>query len=75
MATESYANEGDLHAVLGRALIDTAFRERLLDETQQQEALEEMGIAPSREVVDALNKAIGALIDLSSTFGAKRAAT
>jgi hypothetical protein len=75
MSTEWSLSEGDLHSLLGRALIDLEFRDRLLDENQQKAALEEMGITPTDDVLTALNAAIEALITLSSTFKATRAAT
>jgi hypothetical protein len=75
MSMESSLSEGDLHSLLGRALIDLEFRARLLDEGQQKAALEEVGITPTPDVLTALNSAIGALMELSSTFKAAQAAT
>ena len=75
MSTEYGLSEGDLHSLLGRALIDLEFRARLLDKEQQGAALEEVGIRPTSDVIDALNAAIEALMELSSTFKAPQAAT
>lgn len=75
MKTESYESEPDLHSVLGRALIDQGFRDRLLDPSQQKEALRGIGITPTDEMIEALNKSIDALTALSAHFGAKQAAT
>ena len=44
MYPDSTLSEADLHAVLGRALIDQEFRERLLDRERQKEALQEIGL-------------------------------
>ena len=75
MSTESYLSEADLHAILGRALIDHTFRDRLIDPSTQKEALEEMGVRPTDEMLRALNASIDSLSSLTATFGAKQAAT
>jgi hypothetical protein len=75
MSTESYLSEPEFHSLVGRALIDHAFRDRVLDPRQQEAALKEMGIDPTPAVLDSLNQSIDALTALSAHFGMKQAAT
>lgn len=54
------------HALLGKALTDYDFRAQLMDEGQQVQALESMGIAPTPEALAALNDSIEALKRLAN---------
>ena len=54
------------HALLGKALTDYEFRAQLMDEGQQAQALESMGIKPTAEALAALNESIGALTRLAN---------
>ena len=46
-------DESKFYALLGRALIDPEFRERILDTERQADALVEVDIEPSDEVPHA----------------------
>ena len=59
------------HAVLGRALTDSHFRDRLLDRARQEKALKEMGVEPTDKVITELNNSIAALNRLSSSLDRK----
>lgn len=75
MATDDYQARADFHSVLGRALVDSSFREALMDKERQADALKSMGVDPTRETLDALNDSLEALSRLASSFGGARAAT
>jgi hypothetical protein len=56
--------------LLGKALIDVAFREKLLDSKTRADALKDIGIAnPTNMQLQALQNAITALETLSGSFG------
>ena len=72
--------ESRFHGILGRALTDHEYRERLVDignPQRQQDALLEMGVQPTDDVLDALNAAVIALDNLarSDIFGPIKAAS
>ena len=48
----------NFHKLLGRGLTDYEFREALMDQAQQAQALKLMGIEPTEAVLEALNAAI-----------------
>ena len=71
-------DRGHFHEVLGRALTDESYREKLTsgDRRKQAEALQEVTKEePSKEQLDALDKAVDALTGFSNTFGDGIAAT
>jgi hypothetical protein len=61
----------NFHKLLGRALTDYQFREALMDPARQAQALEEMGVDATEDVLQALNAAIAAVNNLaqSETLG------
>jgi hypothetical protein len=63
------------HTMLGRAMTDPTYRDRLLaqhDPEQQKSALREAGVEdPSDDAVNALNEAIQAFDRLGGSFGFK----
>ena len=70
-------DESKFYALLGRALIDPEFRERILDAERQADALAEVDIDPSDEVLGELNDSIEAIKTLASheAFGPIQAVT
>ena len=68
---EGGSSGSNFHKVLGRGLTDHEFRQALLDSEQRVQALEEMGIEPTEEVLQELSAAITALNNLaqSETLG------
>jgi len=66
--------EAAFYALVGRALVDPAFRDQLRggDPTA---ALKSLGIEPTREMVDAMGQAMGEVDRLSKHFGDVQAAT
>ena len=70
-------DESKFYALLGRALIDPEFRERILDTERQADALVEVDIEPSDEVLAELNASIQAINALASheEFGMIQAVT
>ena len=70
-------DESKFYALLGRALIDPDFRARILDTEQQADALGEIDIQPSEEVLAELNASIGAIRALADheAFGPIQAVT
>ena len=68
------------HAILGKALMDDEYRARLTDTGNpegQGEALREMGVDPTPDVINALNAAVTALDNFaqSEVFGEVKAAS
>lgn len=64
------AKADPFHQLLGRALIDVAFRKKLLDPKSRGEALKDIGIAkPTKQQLQALQNAITALETLYGSFG------
>lgn len=58
------------HMLLGRALVDEAYRAKLLDPETRAAALKDVGIArPTQDQLKAVQNAITALATLSGTFG------
>jgi hypothetical protein len=70
-------DESKFYALLGRAVIDPDFRDRILDTERQADALVEVGIEPSDEVLGELNGSIAAIKSLASheAFGPIQAVT
>ncbi len=62
------------HSLLGRALTDSGFRDRLMNPEDQVEALAEVGITANDEILSELNNSVDALTRLSRTFGGPVAA-
>jgi hypothetical protein len=61
---------GPFHTLVGKALIDPEYRERLQNPDTQAEALKEAGIHnPSDVQIQALKNAIAAVSTLSGSFG------
>ena len=55
--------------LVGKALVDEAFRAKVLDPDQRKAALHEVGIAaPTAEQLQALNNAVSALENLQGEF-------
>jgi hypothetical protein len=75
------SEQGSLfHGVLGKALTDDDYRQRLTDTANpegQAAALTEMGVTPTPEVLEALNAAVTALDNFarSEAFGEVKAAS
>jgi hypothetical protein len=69
-------DEAKFHALLGKALIDADFRSRLLDANLrlQAEALKEVGIEATDDVLGQLNKSADEVRRLAETFGVAPAA-
>jgi hypothetical protein len=70
--SSEYSAGSPFHAILGRALTDPAYRERLTntaDRDGQAQALSEMGVADPEASLDALNEAVEALETFSQSFG------
>ena len=63
------------HALVGRAIADTRFREQLLDPEQRESALTSVGIKPTPEILEELEHSIQALNDLSESFREEAAAS
>jgi hypothetical protein len=59
-------DESKFYALLGRALIDPEFRERILDTERQAEALAEVDIKATVEMLGHLNASIVAINALAS---------
>jgi hypothetical protein len=57
------------YEIVGRALVDAEFRNRLLDPDQRTKALAEHGIEPGDDAQQALEGAIGAVEELSRSMG------
>lgn len=70
MSAESNAENSKLHELLGRALRDQEFANRVLDPGTQAEALKEVGIEPTPEVLHEVNHSADHLRNLWQTFGA-----
>lgn len=57
------------HMLLGRALVDEAYRKKLLKLSTRKRALKDIGIAnPTKDQLDALQSAITAFGSLSGSF-------
>jgi hypothetical protein len=66
----SKPSEDPFHAMLGKALVDLDYRDRLLDPTTRADALKEIGVAdPSEDQLTAVENAKTALQTLSGSFG------
>lgn len=70
-------DESKFYALLGKALMEPEFRARVLDTGQQADALAEVGIDPSDDVLEQLNASIEAINTLASHdgFGEVKAVT
>ena len=67
-------SENDFYAILGRALVDPGFRERLRDDDGRTEALSEIGIELNDEQLRLLDDNIDSVDELAKQFGANRVA-
>ncbi len=70
-------SESRFHAILGRALTDQAFRDRLRDPEQADGALQEMGITDATQrtrAVEELKTAVGAIENLARAVDVERMA-
>jgi len=66
-----YEQQSSFHAILGRALTDSAFRDDLIsgDEGRQTQALMQAGVGdPTPEMFAAINNAARALENLAGQF-------
>jgi len=73
MGTGDQAAAGNLQSLVGRALSDDQFAQRLIDTPEA--ALREVGVEPTAEMVDALRGLdVAALKRLAAAFGEKSAA-
>lgn len=76
MATQQKANaDSTFHTLLGRALSDVGFRDRLMgpDQTARQQAFKEvLERDPTTEEMQALNAAIDPLMEFEGLFGGIR---
>lgn len=70
-------DDSKFYALLGKALMDPEFRNRVLDSEQQADALAEVGIDADDEVLAELNASIQAISALASheEFGMVKAVT
>ena len=70
-------DDSKFYALLGRALMEPDFRDRVLDREQQADALAEVGIDADDEVLAELNASIQAISALASheEFGMVKAVT
>lgn len=75
METNSGSQQSKLHELIGKAITDQDFASRILDRGSQAEALKEMGVDPTPEVLEELNLAIGHLEHLWTSFSAPKAAS
>lgn len=67
---ESVKSSAMFHELLGRALVDVEFREKVVDPTTRADALKDVGIHnPTANQLQALQNAITALQSLSGSFG------
>jgi hypothetical protein len=70
MAEKNPAQGSAFYALIGRALVDEEYRERIMDQKQHPEVLKEvLGRTPTAEDLAAYRKALDAVADLSSMFG------
>ena len=67
-------SENDFYAILGRALVDPAFRGRLRDDKDRTNALSEIGIELNDEQLRVLDENIDSVDNLAEQFGANRSA-
>jgi hypothetical protein len=67
-------SENDFYAILGRALVDPGFRERLRDDKDRTNALSDIGIELNDEQLQQLDENLDAVDNLAEQFGANRAA-
>ncbi len=59
----------EFHALVGRALTDEDFRNRLLDPETQDATLKEVGVEPTPAVKEAIAASHDALKSLHESFG------
>jgi hypothetical protein len=57
------------YEIIGRALVDTGFRDRLLDPKSRPDALAEHGVSTGDDTHKALEDAIGAVDRLAKSTG------
>jgi hypothetical protein len=67
-------SENDFYAILGRALVDSRFRERLRDDNDRVAALSEVGITLNDEQLGQLNENIDNVDELAHIFAGQQAA-
>lgn len=75
MSTDSGWENSKLHELIGKAITDQDFAARILDPERQAEALKEMSIDPTPEVLEELNLAINHLEHLWESFSAPKLAS
>jgi hypothetical protein len=75
MSTYSEGGGSKLHELLGKAITDEAFAAKIVDPERQAEALQEVGIEPTPEVLEELNHSIHHLRHLWETFGPPKLAS
>lgn len=70
MPRKDPARGSALYALIGRALVDEKYRERIMKTGQQRAVLNEvLGRAPTASDLAAFRKALKAVNDLYGTFG------
>ena len=67
-------SDNDFYAILGRALVDSTFRERLRDDNDRVAALSEVGIKLSDEQLHQLDENIDNVDELAHQFAGQQAA-
>ena len=62
-------SQSRFHGLVGRALTDPEYRERLLDPEQRSEAMQEANVDPTEETLEAIQNAIDAITNLTAQIG------
>jgi hypothetical protein len=75
MSSEKQSSNPDFYSVIGRALVDSEFRELLRDPERRKEALYAMNVEPTDEVMQELDNTTAAIERLSASFGGGQAAS
>jgi hypothetical protein len=68
---QATTSQNPFYLLVGRALIDENYRDRVLDgdQDERRKALEEIGVTPTDEILKELGKAVDALRSLEGAFG------
>jgi hypothetical protein len=75
MSTYSEGEKSKLHELIGKAIEDQAFADRIVDPKQQAAALQDVGIDPTPEILEELNHSIHHLRHIWETFGPHKLAS
>jgi hypothetical protein len=70
-------DQSRFYGLIGRAIMEPGFRDQLTDPDRQADALLQVGIEPTDDVLEHLNESIQAIKDLASSemFGDTAAVT